>query len=550
MRKKLVLPVALAAVGALLLIVAAFAGTGSATASAGKTVAKKGGTLHVAASNQDFEFTDPGLAYDTLAWSMLYTTNLMLVNYPEKSGPESGQLYPEAATAFPTVSKDGKTYTWTIRKGLKFSDGSPVTAAAYQRAFERILSPKMGSPVGVNLQLQNTLVGGNDFLNGKTQHIAGVIAKGQTLITKLTRPNPTFVSIAAMQWFGAVKPDMPYTESGLNTYPAAGPYYIKSRDIGRSLVEVRNPYYKGSRPANPDQIVWTMNGDQDQTLLQSKSGQIDVDASQTPPAQNAPLGQQFGVNKKQFHVGPTSCVLYWAMNTTRAPFSSLAARKAVEWGLDRPATVRLYGKYAGQRTDQILVPGVPGFKDYHLYAIKGADVAKAKSIGGAALHGTVTLFHSTTPVSVNISQIAAFNLQQIGFQTKDKPTPGSVYYRTLGTKGADFDLARAGWCADYFDPFDYINVNLDGRSIQDANNVNFAYFNNASVNAAMDKAALLSGAARTRAYAALDLSIMKNYAPWVPYIVLNATFFTSARTTNWVYQPYFGEPAFNALAVG
>ena len=67
--------------------------------------------------------------------------------------------------------------------------------------------------------------------------------------------------------------------------------------------------------------------------------------------------------------------------------------------------------------------------------------------------------------------------------------PGSVYYKTLGTKGVDFDIARAGWCADYFDPFDYINVLLDGRSIQDANNVNFAYFNNPSLNAAMDKAA-------------------------------------------------------------
>ena len=66
----------------------------------------------------------------------------------------------------------------------------------------------------------------------------------------------------------------------------------------------------------------------------------------------------------------------------------------------------------------------------------------------------------------------------------------------------------------------------------------------------MDKAASLSGAARANAYAALDLDIMKNYAPWAPYAVVNDVFFTSARVSNWVYQPYFGEPAFNALAVG
>jgi len=550
MRKKLVLPVALAAVGALLLIVAALAGTGSATAAAGKSVAKKGGTLRINVSNNDFEFTDPGLAYDTLAWSMLYTTDVLLVNYPEKNGQEGGQLYPEGATAFPTVSKDGKTYTFHIRPGMKFSDGSPVTAAAWSREIDRILSPKMGSPVGVNIGLQDVIVGGDDFLNGKTQHISGVVAKGLTLTIHLTKPNPTFVSIMAMQWFGAVKPNTPYTESGLNTQPSAGPYYIKSRDTGRSLVEVRNPYYKGNRPANPDQIVWTVNTDQDQSLLQVKAGQSDIDASGPPPTQNAALGSQYGVNKHQFYVGPTSCVLYWALNTSRTPFNNLAARKAFEWAIDRPATVRLLGKYAGKRTDQILVPGIPGFKDFHLYAIKGADPAMAKKVGGAAITGSVTLFHSTSPTAVNISQIAAYNLQQIGFQTKDKPVPGSVYYKTLGTKGVDFDAARAGWCADYFDPFDYINVLLDGRSIQDANNVNFAYYNNASLNAAMDKAASLSGAARAKAYAALDLNIMKNHAPWAPYSVLSDVFFTSKRVSNWVYQPYFGEPAFNALAVG
>src|SRR4029077_9146793 len=146
---------------------------GSATASAGKSVAKKGGTLRVNVSNNDFEFSDPGLAYDTLSWSMLYTTDMLLVNYPEKNGQAGGQLYPEGATAFPTVSKDGKTYTFHIRPGMKFSDGSPVTAASWAREIDRILSPKMGSPVGVNISLQDVIQGGDDFLNGKTQHISG-----------------------------------------------------------------------------------------------------------------------------------------------------------------------------------------------------------------------------------------------------------------------------------------------------------------------------------------------------------------------------------------
>ena len=145
---------------------------------------------------------------------MLFSTAMQLVSFPEKSGAAGTQLYPEAATAFPTVSRDGKTYTFTIRSGLKFSDGTPVTAAAYQRAWERILSPKMGSPLGVNLDLQNTVVGGASFLAGKSQHISGITAKGQKLTFNLVKPNATFVSILSMQWFTAVKPNMPYSADG------------------------------------------------------------------------------------------------------------------------------------------------------------------------------------------------------------------------------------------------------------------------------------------------------------------------------------------------
>ena len=65
------------------------------------------------------------------------------------------------------MSGNGKTYTFHIRPGLKFSDGSAVTAASYQRSWERILSPKMGSPLGVNLSLQDDIVGGQAFLDGK-----------------------------------------------------------------------------------------------------------------------------------------------------------------------------------------------------------------------------------------------------------------------------------------------------------------------------------------------------------------------------------------------
>ena len=149
-----------------------------------------------------------------------------------------------------------------------------------------------------------------------------------------------------MQWFNPVKVNMPYTSQGVDTFAAAGPYYISSRDPGRSTVLKRNPFYKGSRPANPDQIVFTPNVNVDQSLLQVRAGQSDLDIGGLPPTSTASLGQQYGVNKSRFFVGPTSCVSYMSMNNDRAPFDNVNVRKAVEYAIDRPAQVRLLGAYA------------------------------------------------------------------------------------------------------------------------------------------------------------------------------------------------------------
>jgi len=550
MRIRTLLPVVLAALGALLLVVSVFAGAGSAKAAAGKAGAfKKGGTLKIAISEGDFSNVDPGIAYEVTPWSMMWATQVLLVNYPEKTGTEGSKLYPEGAEAFPTISKDGKTYVFKVRKGLRFSDGTPVTAAAYKRALERNLSPEMGSPLGVNVQLHKLIVGGEAFLDGKTKVLSGVAAKGQVLTVKLTKADPTFVSIMAMQWFGAVKPDTPYTDKGLTIYPSAGPYYIKAHDVGRSLVLARNPYYKGSRPANPDQIVFTANTDQAQTFLQVKNGDFDYDAGAgSPPTEYEGLGATYGINKSRFFVGPITCVFYVAMNTSRAPFSNLNVRKGFEWAIDRPALLRLGGKYAGKRTDQILVPGVPGFKDFRLYAIKGADPAKAKQIAGN-VSGTVLVRHSTSIANTNRAQILEYNLKQMGFATKDLPVPGGVYYPQLQVKGVDFDTAFAGWCADYNDPFDFINVLLDGRTIQENNNVNFAYYDNAGLNKQMDAAAAQFGDARAAAYSKLDFDIMTKHAPWAPWYIPNQRMFVSARVKNFIFSSYYTEPAYNAMAI-
>src|SRR3954468_20917946 len=554
MRRKQVLSLFMLVMGVTMLVAAMSVGAAtSAQKKAGSAEAKKGGTLKLNEANADFDFVDPQLAYRTDDWAMLNTPAMPLVACPEKAGAAGSQLYPIGATSFPTVSKDGKTYTFHIRPGLKFSDGSALTAAAYQRSWERILSPKMGSPLGVNLSLQDAVVGGDKFLAGKSAHISGIKANGNTITFRLTKPNATFTSILSMQWFTAVKPATPYSSQGLNVYPAAGPYYIASRDPGRSTVLKRNPFYKGSRPSNPDQIVFTSNVNVDQSLLQVKAGQSDLDIGGLPPTSTASLGSQYGVNKGRFFVGPSSCVNYMSMNNARAPFDNVSLRKAVEYAIDRPAQVRLLGKYAGKRTAQVLVPGIPGYKPFNAYPLSGANVAKAKQVGGSAIGSApeINVVHTTSAYATNRAQVAEYNLKQVGFKINDVPTPATNYYQVIQTKGTTYNfVTNGGWCADYFDPFDYMNVLFDGRKIQAANNNNYTYFNNASFNKGLDHASSLTGSARAAAYAKLDQDLMTQYAPVVPYLVATNRYFVSSRTKNWIYSSYFGAPYLNALAVG
>jgi ABC-type oligopeptide transport system substrate-binding subunit len=546
MHKRFLLALTLAVIGAGLLVAAAFAGSAapSKASKAGSAEVKRGGTLRLNASETDFEFLDPALAYDSLGWQTLYATNMTLLNYPDKPGAAGARLAPEAAAALPTISSNGRVYTFRVRSGIRFSDGSPVTAASFKRAIERAADPKQSSPA---IAFLHDVVGADARNAGKASSVSGVTAKGQTLTVRLTRNNPTFLAEIAMPFFAAVKPNMPINAKGENVYPSAGPYRIVSRDVGRQVVLERNRFYRGSRPQNPDRIVITVLTDQAQSFLQTKAGQVDYDMGGLPPTAHQELFNTYGVNKSRYFVNPGVNVFYLALNTSRPAFSAVSNRKAANHAIDRPALVRVGGLLAGKRTDQILPPSMRGFREAALYPIKGADPARAKSLVQGA--PSVTLLHTTSASAVARGQVFKFNLEQAGFKVTLKPQPFAVAIKTAGDKGGDFDAFNIGWLADYPDPFDFINVLLDGNNIQESNNSNYAYLNNAAYNKRMNDAAKLTGDARYAAYGKLDVDLMKNLAPWTPFMNQNTREFIASRITNYIYHPVYASAVINALAV-
>jgi len=519
----------MAALGALLLVVAAFASAASGSA------AKKGGTMKLNMSGTDVDFSDPSLAYGTISWQIEYATGLKLMNYPDKAQPLGSRLHPEAAVGMPVVSRNGRTYTFTIRKGLRFSDGSTVTARNFQWAFERALTKAQQSPATPFI---DDVVGADKMLNsnGKIKHASGVIAKGNKFILKLTQPDGGLLAKLAMPFFQAISTKTKVNPHGVNAYPSAGPYYIASRIPLRRIVVKRNKFYKGSRPHNIDTFDININTNLDQSLLQVKSNQVDYDMGGLPSTAHAGLAKQYGINKGQYQVHALVETDYVALNTSRPTFSSAKVRRAANFAIDRRQMLRVRGAYAGVKTDQVLPPNMRGFKNAALYPLNGADYKKAKSLAGSSCKG-VTLYTTTTPTGQNLAQVFKFNLSQMGCDVNVKSFVGFAIYTAAGTRGEPFDAALVGWNQDYPDPYDFLNILLDGSNIHADNNNNLAYFNNGKVNKLLAAANRLTGPARYRTYGNLDVQISKNYAPWAPYDNRNEREFVSKRTGGYLFQP-------------
>ncbi|HZS30660.1 MAG TPA: ABC transporter substrate-binding protein [Gaiellaceae bacterium] len=576
MRRKHLLSLFMLSMGVALLAAAMVVGVATAKT---HRAAKTGGNLVVTQVGA-FDTLDPQLSYVSNDWGLLYNTEMTLVNFPTKAGAAGTQLIPEAAASFPTVSKDGKTYTFHIRKGLKFSNGTPVTAASFQRSFERNISPQMFAPYGIYDGLDVFLKGGQAFAQtgpyacphgpqcsqNPPQHISGVTAKGLTLTLHLTQVVPQFIGIMGMPWFQAIPSNMPYSNSdaGVLKYASAGPYYITSNNLNQLTVIKRNPhfpkssYFKTNWPANPNQIIVksypTSNGDPQ--LLQAEKNQVDL--AGVPSQDVSKTIAKYGVNKGRFHVGPTTCITWNALNTRAADHSTSKAsiRKALNYAISRNAIINFAGALSGAASDQVLVPAIPGYKKFDVYGANG-DLNKAKQVGGSALTGAplVIYYRAASVYQTNVAEYIQAQATKLGMNPSLQPSDPSNFYGALETKATaegpnGYNItAYGGWCADYADGYDYINVNFDGRTIGDTGNTDYEYFNNARFNTAMDHAASLTGAKRAAAYGALDKLFMTHYAPILPTQIANSRIMTSNRVGNWVYSAWWGQPFWNAITL-
>ncbi|MEK6274206.1 MAG: ABC transporter substrate-binding protein [Actinomycetota bacterium] len=551
MRRRLWLSIVMLVTGTGLLAGAGFAGN-----DAGQL--RKGGIFRVGTTGASVQ-VDPQLAYITTAWWLEYATAAKLYNYPDRSGPSGTKLIPEVASTF-TVSNGGKTYTFTIRKGFKFSDGSAVTANNFKYAINRVANHELASPGAVFIVDPNgsNIVGAkacND--SSSCTNVSGATVKGNKLKIRLTKADGTFMSKITMPFFQATSTKMPLKTEVVNianirSIPAAGPYAYSRNDVN-TLTSIRqNPFWKAGpgklRPRNLTglDIQWNLN---EQTAFnQTKNNELDE--GPLPAAEVQGIANQYGVNKTRFWTKAVNCTGYLPMNIANDLFKGNAnLRKAINYAVDRRAYSAQAGAYAGEPWSHLLNPTVPGWRNEQPYPVKRPNLAKARRLAaGHFRDGKITVYYrSSGTINPAQAQIVRQDLINLGFQAGNitmKGFSGGNIYDAMGVKGNDADIGVSmGWCSDYPDAPDA------AQSFSAA--LYYSYMNSPKWQRRIDAAAKLAGQKRNEAFGQLDLDIMRQFAPVVVERLYNNRYFFSARVNpkSLVYQGIYSDWSIPALAL-
>jgi peptide/nickel transport system substrate-binding protein len=550
------------ATGASLLVAASFA-----SAAGTQGALKKGGIFKVGTTGASVQ-VDPQLAYITTAWWLEYATAAKLYNYPDKAGVAGTKLVPEVASKF-TVSNGGKRYTFTIRKGFRFSDGTPVTARHFKYAIDRSANKDLASPGAqfiTDPDGTNIVGAAACNANASCRSVSGVQVRGNRLIINLTKADGTFMSKITMPFFQATSTKLPLTREVVNVrstndYPSAGPYTYTRNDVN-TLTSIRqNPNWKpgppGSgrnRPRNLTGVDLQWNLNEQTAFNQTKNNELDQ--GPLPAAEVQGVANQYGVNKTRFWSKSSNCTGYLPLNVANNLFKgNLNLRKAMNWVVNRRAYVAQAGPYAGNPWTHLFNPGVPGWKRVNPYPVQ-PNIGTARRLAGNLSGRNITVYYrSGSTANEAQAQIVKQDLRNLGFAENNinmKPFSGGNIYTAMGRRGNDADLGVSmGWCSDYPDPYDWINVLLYGGFIQAENNVNFSYFNHPRWNRKMENAAKLVGPKRLQVYGQMDIDIMKQAAPLAAERTYNNRYFFSNRVNpkGLIYQGIYQDWSIGALAL-
>jgi peptide/nickel transport system substrate-binding protein len=529
-------------------------GSSSATSSSGpsgSSGAHKGGTFTILA-NSSFGVADPAQNYTLQEWQLLIDTHDGLVQFKRVGGTQGTQLVPDLATKIPVPTDGGKTYTFQIRKGIKFSNGAVMKPSDFVTTFERQFT------VPGPTTFYAGIVGASACKPKKCDLSKGVVADNTnyTLTIHLTAADPEFLDKLALPFAYVVPASTSLKLTGNNVPPGTGPYMWKSYDPNKAAVLVRNPHFKvwnaDAQPAgNPNEIIEKYGLQVSDAVTQVQNGGADevYDGDIIPTDRLSELnGAQY---KNQVHVNPLTADWYMALNTKTPPFNNPKARQAINFAADRNAYVKIAGGSAlAQPTCQILPPNFPGYKPYCPYTAgsdhtkwTAPDLAKAKQlVQQSGTSGMKVVVNSDNPDKALAEQMVS-DLNKIGYKASTQILAGTIQYPYVqnSNNNKHWQVAWSAWYQDYPAPSDFLNVLLGCGSIHPGSDAspNIAEFCDKSIQAKMDQAEKLSATNPSGAnaiWAEVDHAVT-DQAPWVDLYNPKQIDFLSKRVGGYVWNP-------------
>jgi peptide/nickel transport system substrate-binding protein len=510
----------------------------------GGSSGKEGGTL--TGSYASFpDYLDPSISYTAEGWTAMYDTYLPLLTYAHADGAAGSKVVPALAESLPKVTDGGKTYTLTLRKGLKYSDGTPVKASDFASTVERVF--KLNSPGSTYYA---SIVGAEKFAETKKGGIPGIKTDDKTgkITIELTQPRGTFTNELALPFVALLPSDTPPKPMTANPPPATGPYAITKSEPGRGWSYARNPVWKTDNgKLMPDlpgghvdkiEIKVVRNGaTQVNEIERDKTDwmQTIVPADLYSKVKDKYEGTQFRVER------PINLYYFW-MNTTKPPFDEPKVREAVNYAVDPAALERIY---AGSlvAAHQILPEGMPGHEAFDLYP---SNMTKAKALFKEANPSDRDITVWTDNESPNNDAGAYYQdvLDKLGFNAKLKTINADSYAAVIGNEATpDLDTGWFDWFVDYPHPNAFFQPQLAGESIAPTHNYNFARMDDPKLNAKISKLNTEQlGPEQEAEYAAMDREYMEQ-APWVPYGSLTTSTFVSSAIDldKVIFNPTFGQ---------
>ncbi|MFG2888633.1 ABC transporter substrate-binding protein [Streptomyces sp. NPDC048248] len=541
------------------------------------TSTAEGNTLNFVGSDADS--WDPQRSYYGFVWNFARYYTRQLVTYAPKPAAAGTELKPDLATTRAKISNGRKTYTYTLRKGIAWEDGSPITAQDIKYGIERIWAQDVvsGGPTYLREALDPDRTYEGPYKDESADKLglkAIETPDRRTIKFHLPKPNDEFEQLLAMPAASPVKQKADTkTKYGLDPF-SSGPYTFHSYSPNESLELVRNKHWKKPsdtiRSALPDKITVTFSPNQEANEKALTTGKYDLMlGGRGLSAQAKAKALQSSDLKKNLDNPLTGSVRYAAFPQTVAPMNDLSCRMAVFYAADRRSLqTALGGPTAGDIAPTMLPQYLKGSDlTYDPYGVRRNDGRPDLGMARTALKKcgrrngfTTKMAVRNTVPEVEAATSLAASLKRVGIKAEiDRIDREDLPEATapLSVKKAGYGIVLGNWKADFPTAQAFWRPLVDSRFILSSGNYNVTEVDAPAIDKALDEAIGSTGSAGASGvdpdkagtfYDRINRAVAEG-AYYLPLLHEKVVNWRSPRLTNVYTSDAYGDYDFASLGV-